>query len=270
MLNNSNRYTPSNEIEKLFINNVWRLDAYYPESITETILPKGTIEIIFNLSENIRYINSKTDSNFTLPKCFINGVNFHPFNLIKLGQQTFIGIQLNTLGLKGLFNINVKEFNNNVVEGSLVCKSLHRLSQKLSLNNTFESQVSFIRQWLWELISLSKFQQHIYNMQSIFYKSNADELSIYKLCKHINVSDRQLRRISGEWLGMNTETFLRYKKYLSSLFFLHSSTMTLTQIGLEAGYYDQSHFIREFISFTSFSPKKYLSASPIYPGHILS
>lgn len=82
--------------------------------------------------------------------------------------------------------------------------------------------------------------------------------------------DRQLRRLSNEWLGMNTEEFILYNRYLSSLHFLHNSDLSLTQIDLEAGYYDQSHFIREFKSYTDLTPKEYQSSNTCLPGHIMS
>ncbi|MCC6383784.1 MAG: helix-turn-helix transcriptional regulator [Bacteroidia bacterium] len=77
-----------------------------------------------------------------------------------------------------------------------------------------------------------------------------------------------MRRLSTKWLGMNTETFLLYSKYLSSLPLLHNSDSSLTQIGLEAGYYDQSHFIREFKSYTNLTPKEYQASVRGLPGYI--
>jgi AraC-like DNA-binding protein len=37
--------------------------------------------------------------------------------------------------------------------------------------------------------------------------------------------------------------------------------LPLTHIGLEAGYYDQSHFIKDFKEFSGTSPKKFLNQS---------
>ena len=68
---------------------------------------------------------------------------------------------------------------------------------------------------------------------------------------------------------MNTETFILYNKYLSALKLLHTSDLSLTQIGLDAGYYDQSHFIREFKSYTNLTPKEYKASISDLPGHII-
>jgi len=268
MTNSADIYFPSTEIERYLVKSIWRLQEYNTYQRKETILPKGTVEIIFNFSDNITYSNPAMDVNRVFPYCFINGINFKPFNLIKSGQQSFLGIQLNVIGLKILFNIPVNEFTNTVIDGSQVCKSLDILCHQLFLEKTFDEQVETIRKWICEKISVSKYFKSINHVHNLFYSQKLYDLKVRELCIEKCISDRQLRRISLEWLGMNTETFLLYKKYLESLQLLHNPNLSLTQIGLEAGYYDQSHFIREFKSFTSLTPKEYQAAITDLPGHI--
>jgi len=268
MINSAEIYFPSSEIERYFLKSIWRLQEYNTNQRTETILPKGIVEIIFNFSDNITYSNHAMDVNMVLPSCFINGLNFKPFNLIKSRQQSFLGIQLNVIGLKFLFNIPANELRDTVVDGSQVCKSLDVLCHQLFLGKTFEEQVETIRKWICEKISGSKYSKSINHVHNLFYSQKLYDIKVNELCIEKCISDRQLRRISLEWLGMNTETFLLYKKYLESLQLLHNPNLSLTQIGLKAGYYDQSHFIREFKSFTTLTPKDYQASITDLPGHI--
>ncbi len=272
MTNSSDIYYPVDEAEKRFISSIWRLQEYNGSQRTETILPKGTVEIIFNLSDSITYINPDLNIGKTLPYCFINGINFMPFHLIKEGQQLFLGIQLSYIGLKCLFDVPVKEFNNNVIEGSQVCKSLDMLYRQLFLKKKFAEQVEIIRNWAYQKISVSRHYKTINQIHNIFYSNKLKNITVNELCFEKCISDRQLRRLSAEWLGMNTETFLLYNKYILALNLLHiPSDLSLTQIGLEAGYYDQSHFIREFKSYTKLTPKEYqaLVTAGSLPGHII-
>jgi AraC-like DNA-binding protein len=254
-------------MERCFIKSIWRLHEFNIQERTETILPKGTVEIIFNLSDDIVYCNSTLDIRKKLPSCFINGINFNPFNLIKSGQQVFLGIQLNSLGLKALFNVPVKEFNNIIIEGALVSRSLNTLLQQLVSNRSFNEQVHTIMKWIYRRVSVSNYYNDIKQMHALFYSRCVTELSVKQLCDEAYLSDRHLRRLSADWLGMSTETFILYNKYYSSLRLLHTSDLSLTEIGLEAGYYDQAHFIREFKSFTDLTPKEYRKARSEFIGH---
>jgi AraC-like DNA-binding protein len=269
MTNTADIYYPLDETEKHFIKSIWRLQEYNITERTETILPKGTVEIIFNFSDNITYLNPSLDIKTTLPSCFINGINFKPFKLIKNGQQSFLGIQLNTLGLKVLFDLSAKEFNNNIFEGSQVCKSLDTLSQQLYHKKAFNEQVQMIKNWINQKIYHSHCLKALSQIHNLFHSSKFNNITVKKFCNEVYLSDRQVRRLSAEWLGMNTERFLLYCKYLTSLHLLHNSELSLTQIGLEAGYYDQSHFIREFKSFTDLTPKEYQLSATHLPGHII-
>ncbi|MBK9735500.1 MAG: helix-turn-helix transcriptional regulator [Saprospiraceae bacterium] len=268
MINTADIYFPFDEMETHFIKSIWRLQEYHIHERTETILPKGTVEIIFNFSDNITYFNPTLDIKTTLPYCFINGINYKPFNLIKNGQQYFLGIQLNTIGLKVLFDTPVHEFNNTILEGSQVCQSLEALSHQLYYKISFNEQVQIINNWINQRISHSHCLKTLSQIHNLFYAQNLNDITVKKFCNEVYLSDRQVRRLSTEWLGMNTENFLRYNKYLSSLNLLHNEELSLTQIGLEAGYYDQSHFIREFKSFTDLTPKEYQALNSNLPGHI--
>lgn len=269
MTNTCNLYLPSSETEKFFIKSIWRIREFSQDFLTETILPKGTVELIFNLSDNITYV--KPDANFTtrLPDCFINGLNLKPFQLIKKGRQEFLGLQLNTVALKALFNTPARELNDIVLEGSDICKSVRELHSQLFAESNFDIQVDILKKWICKRISDCKHLPTIRRFHDWFFCQNVNGLSVNDLRQKVFVSDRQMRRVSSEWLGMNIEKFLQYNKYLTSLNHLHHTQLSLTEIGLTSGYYDQSHFIREFKSFTGLTPKEYKASATFVPGHII-
>lgn len=268
MPKSSNIYFPSNEIEKIFINSIWSLSDDDIHQRKEVILPKGTVEIIFNFSDTIEYSNSFSLSSQKLPSVFINGINFKPFELLKTGCQQFLGIQINSIGLRILFNISPKEINNIVCDGLEICTQLAILTNELFQTQKFEQQVAIILSWIRNKISHCTYQYPIARAKHLMNCSSYENLSVKKLCDEICLSDRQLRRFSNDWLGMNTEEFIHYSKYLNSLQLLHYSNTTLSEIGLQVGYYDQSHFIHEFKSYTGMTPREYQKANTEYLGHI--
>lgn len=268
MTKSTDIYYPTGEIEKTFINNIWRLSESDLHKRKEIILPKGTVEIIFNFADKINYFSPSLHISKKLPTVFVNGINFKPFELIKTGRQEFLGIQLNSLGLRQLFNISAKEFNNCVYEGKEICSQLDNLANELFYKKTFNQQVEIILAWILEKIPSNNLQYSVNRVQKLMSYKCLHNLTVKKLSEEICLSDRQLRRFSQDWLGMNTEEFILYNKYLNCLQLLHHSKQTLTEIGLEAGYYDQSHFIREFKSYTDLTPKQYREANTDLPGHI--
>lgn len=264
----SDIYFPTGEIEKTFINSIWRLSEKDVNERKEIILPKGTVEIIFNFSDTINYFSSSLQVSKKLPSVFINGINFKPFELTKTGRQEFLGIQLNSIGLRLLFNVSAKEFNDRVLEGREVCSQLDNLAHELYYKQSFIQQVEILLTWIRSKIAVSNFQFSIDRANKLLSLSNQHHLTVSHFCQQVCLSDRQLRRFALDWLGMNTEEFIQYHKYLYCLHRLRHSKQSLTEIGFAAGYYDQSHFIREFKSYTHLTPKQYRDANVEYPGHI--
>ena len=270
MIKSADIFTTTNEIEKIFIHRIWQLSDDDTHSRREIILPKGTVEIIFNFSDRIYYSKDTTiQSQITLPAVFINGINFKPFELIKTGRQEFLGIQLNGIGLRLLFNISAKELNNTVCNGNELCTQLEDLACLLFHKNTFHDRIQIILSWIREKVNLNNLHYSLERIRKLIGHNCCNGQSIKKLSQEICLSDRQLRRFTQNWLGMNTEEFIQYNKYLKCLHLLHNPAQSLTDIGLEAGYFDQSHFIREFKSYTDMTPRNYREANAEFPGHIL-
>ncbi|MEZ4920571.1 MAG: AraC family transcriptional regulator [Saprospiraceae bacterium] len=64
-------------------------------------------------------------------------------------------------------------------------------------------------------------------------------------------------RIFQKWLGTSPSEALAFKRFESALNQIHFSSESLTQIGLNCGYYDQAHFIHGFKRFAQMTPKEY-------------
>ena len=85
-----------------------------------------------------------------------------------------------------------------------------------------------------------------------------DELSLNELAKECNVSQRYLQKIFLERVGLRPKQFQRIVRFQKALEYLNAKPAgRLTTIAHDAGYFDQSHFIREFKKFTGLRPSQY-------------
>lgn len=87
--------------------------------------------------------------------------------------------------------------------------------------------------------------------------------TIDSLIAATGVSARQLDRRFMSSVGISPKMFSRLVRFQASLQLPQKrSTATLTELALEAGYYDQSHFIRDFKTFSGISPGYYFRLDP--------
>ncbi|MBK6285395.1 MAG: helix-turn-helix transcriptional regulator [Draconibacterium sp.] len=101
-----------------------------------------------------------------------------------------------------------------------------------------------------------------------FNSTSNDNLNIKKLLTQCNFSDRHLRRLSNHYMGMKLEEYILYRMYIKSLLAIHDFSKSLTFIAHDNGFYDQSHFIRCFKTFTGLTPGEYRKQMSELPGHI--
>ena len=93
--------------------------------------------------------------------------------------------------------------------------------------------------------------------KTILKKPSAEE---YKdIVSTIGFTRRRIEQRFLESTGLSMGAFVRKNRFQNAINILNSRlSWSLTRIGLEAGYYDQSHFIREFKGYSGLTPKRFL------------
>jgi AraC-like DNA-binding protein len=88
-------------------------------------------------------------------------------------------------------------------------------------------------------------------------------VNISGLSSQCYLSTRQFERNFKEQSGFAAKTFARIARFYSVVEDAVNRQKKLTDIALDFGYYDQSHFIADFKEFSGFCPKTWLSSRPV-------
>lgn len=83
--------------------------------------------------------------------------------------------------------------------------------------------------------------------------------SVSKLAEDTFQSTRQFQRNFKHLSGFTPKTFLRIIRFQHAIGQYHQKEKSLSTIALDCGYYDQSHFIQDFRSFSGLTPRQYFS-----------
>jgi methylphosphotriester-DNA--protein-cysteine methyltransferase len=86
--------------------------------------------------------------------------------------------------------------------------------------------------------------------------ATAGALPVRALADGLGVGERRLQRLFRERVGLTPKEAGRYARFRAALGRLRRRPAApLGRVGLEAGYYDQPHFIREFSRFAGLPPE---------------
>lgn len=262
---NNSLYLPQSSRFSQAIQAVWQMERQTPFH-KEIIVPKGVVEIIFNLNGHAPTLAQIDGRQYSVADCFINGFNTRPIQLQPPERQAFFGVQFQPLAVKEIFGAPASEFSNSLVDVALLDPAIRSLRDRLAGQNSFEARVSVFLNWFEKRFPEPEPRERL--MNDFLTGARRHDISVTALANSLCYSPRHLSRKITEATGMNTEEMLLYKKYLHAVGLIHRGDLSLTEIAYESHFSDQSHFIKSFKAYTGMTPGAYKRTKSAVQGHI--
>lgn len=108
--------------------------------------------------------------------------------------------------------------------------------------------------------------QKLHGLRAILaeFDQSEAETGLAELLAANELSERSLERSFRQYLGLSPKEYLRHLRFLKLIQINPELNRSGTDLTYELGYFDQSHFIREFKHFTGMTPGAYAqSLKPI-------
>jgi len=201
-----------------------------------------------------------------LPLSFMYGQSTgHCINHL-IGSPFILGVHLQPTALKSLFALEASALTDKLIDTDCIFSTSLR---EQFLNMTHPAQfLSSLSDTLLRLLrerSSDRIIAHSIRLMQA-QPSGMDSLA---LAETYQLSRRQFQRQFKAAVGVCPQTYGRILRFQKALHLLKGSRYKkLSDIGYELGYADQSHFIREFKTFSGGTPQDFLKAysprSPFY------
>lgn len=158
-----------------------------------------------------------------------------------------------------LFNIPAAECANQMPDLSVLLKHVGAaLEEQIGLAQSTAARVAVIEQFLDSC--LCQYYQHSNIFHAIARIVHSPEpISIRELSGNYYLSERQFERQFKHYTGLTPKLFSRIARFQRATKQFGTPGLSLTSLALECGYYDQSHFIHDFKTFSGLHPKTYFS-----------
>jgi AraC-like DNA-binding protein len=244
-----------------FIKTYWFLEGNLPAYAIqpERVFPDGCTELIIHYGEAFEKITGSTTEKQA--NSFVFGQLEAYIELLPSTATGVMGVRFYPNGLSHFTKVPLNEFGQQSIElHHLFNKESIHLASRIAECPTATKKAEVIEQFLLQHLDSSKTENVIAHIVKNIYRVNGS-VSINDLVKQYYLSERQLERKFAQQVGLSPKTFSRIIRF-QQVFSLAINATSLTSLALEAGYFDQAHFVREFKSFTGYSPKQYFSGQP--------
>lgn len=237
----------------------------------ETILPKGIVDVIFDLG-GVAYAVTRGARAFTAPaeRVRITGLQTTAFTARPSCGVDLLGVSLRAERAAALLALPLNEVTDEWVEGRLVLEGADEVWERLCEAPDFAARCGIVVPWLTARLRARReagLLAHACRILGASPAESADASGVGRVARSLSVSERHLRRLFLERVGVTPSRYLRLSRFVRSMHLLagHGS---LTEVAYAAGYFDQAHFCRDFKTLARVTPTEYRQTVGPVTGHL--
>ncbi len=256
---------PSHELRQV-VECYW-LIAFNEPSHIQKIIPDGFPELIFHYKDD--YLINLHGEWEVQSKSLVAGQIRKHFFLRNSGEAGMFGIKLKPTALKHLFGLSMRQFTDKVVDLREINNArLNGLESAVRKNDEFVKIVAETENYL---MSLGVDQIRLHHSDAAIdrihqFMGNVD---VGDICKSTGIGERQLERSFQEYVGLPPKFYARVVRFSNIFKLVQSKDPSWSDLVYNTGFYDQSHFIRNFKAFTGEDPSSYLFEEPTMANFFL-
>lgn len=216
----------------------------------EKIIPDGFPEMIFHYGDPYR-INLQHDTWELQTQSLLAGQIRKYFFLENTGRSGVLGIKFQPTALTHLFDLSMHTLTDKVADlSTLLHVPLHAL---LCSSAPHDEKINAINQWLFSI----PFKEDHTDKAIDIIKEHKGAISVADIIAPLGISERHLERLFKRYVGVSPKFYARIIRFNHIFHLNQERNPTWTDLAFNAGFYDQSHFIRNFKAFTGEDPSSY-------------
>lgn len=230
----------------------------------DKVYATGFVEVMFNLGDD--GAQKLTYEKFSVAPCVqLWGQTIEPISFISSGKHNMLGVRFFPHTAACFFDEPIETFNGQVIDFIDVAGKEGRLLyiqllEAATLNRRLELLETYL---LARLVRLAPKFSKTKMLSSIMSELKRDDFfeNIDSVAVRYNLSSRYLQKLFVKYCGVSPNLFSRISRFQKSLQLVAKQNLPLTAIVYECGYYDQSHFIKDFKYFSGVAPSHFQAES---------
>jgi AraC-like DNA-binding protein len=225
-------------------------------------LANGSAEMIIHVAPPFTHSGYMNGRLRDFPEAFLGGIHVEPVLFQIAGNTGMFGISCKPEAIYSLFKKPISELVDDFAEmraffGKGIGDLVERIQGAPSNDHRVQIATAFFRQ----RVAMQQQSERFYLSEAMQYIRKASgQHSVDEVCGKVFVGKRQLQRSFQDNIGISPKTYGRIIRFKGVYDFVQNNPKaSWTQISHDFGYTDQSHFIRDFKSFTGKKPTSFMS-----------
>jgi AraC-like DNA-binding protein len=253
------RYPPKNKLLRSLIKYFWVMRSEIPVSVSYKLLPVTNIDIVLNFSTEMKYISGNTET--AAPHYSLTGIKKRYRIVNQTGRLNLFGISFYPTGLYPFLQRPLDEYFDQSVDLTRIIpefktKVEYGFNPECDISTQIARLENLFTNFINPQLLLDKEKIEIFKT----FQKSIGKLTVDEYCHTYGLNPRKLQRVFRKYIGMTPKSFKRINRFQGVIRSLvNNPPKDLTSIAFDHAFYDQSHFINDFKSFSGSSPSNFLS-----------
>lgn len=265
------RHIPSGPLGE-YIALFWYFEGSDTEPRLERLLPTGTVELVIDLNEErVRVYDGDDTARFEAYRGpLVCGVHSDYFVIDAVPNERIAGVHFKPGGAWPFLGVPVSETHNNHLELSAVWGSAADDLREQLLGARSPGEMFALMERALLAASRGRLDGHPavrYALRRFAAEPGME--SIGRVADAVGYSDRRFIELFRRQVGLTPKLFCRVLRFQQVLQRIgHGACFEWADVALACGYYDQSHFIRDFRAFSGLNPSAYMLQRGEHLNHV--
>lgn len=250
-------YPPSSALKPYIICHwVYSADR---ENAMEVLYPSGYLELAINISTG-KLTTILKGKSISMPSIEVLGQLTSPGTIKAAKGTTLLITRFHPYASSFFFPNGAADFTDDSVDlSSVLGKDANDLYDKVMEQSSITEKIGVVENFFVSRFATNQGKlKKMRVVEKICAQITSESNYSLKRPRPISdYSDRYLQKMFLDFTGMTAKKFRSIQRFKRSMSLMQSPSASLTSIALDCGYYDQSHFIREFRAFTGVAPSKF-------------
>lgn len=267
----SNIFIPKNILLRNYIEYFWYIGSGNKEmSVPDPILyPETSFDVVLSFAspavlETTSYGQVNTKGSFLL-----SGMRKEPFIVNCSGNEEYLAIRFYPDGLYFFLKNSLDEINSvQAVELTDLSGFFWKeLTEKIACVSGLTQRVEALEKELIKIMDANTISSSwvVNETLSNFHKAT-EPVEINKFARELGVYPKRIEREFKKYIGTTPKLYSRIIRFNKVIRYidLPSVKTNWSDTAQKFGYFDQSHFTKEFTNFLGLTPEKYLELKSLY------
>jgi len=229
--------------------------------VSERVIPTGNVQLMFHYRKPFVVKDQNDNILAVQPQSIISGLTNSYLDVSTHGEAGVIAVTFLPLGACNFFNFPMSEIEDSSIDlCDIYFKEIKEIEEQVCNAITLDERIQIIEKFLIRRFFPVRNYDYMLIHQAIkLINTNYGQINSNILSDKLFVTTKTLERKFSAILGKSPKQYSKLVRYQSAVVdILRNPNINLTELAIRNGYYDQSHFIKDFKTFLGYTPGEFL------------